>query len=251
MVYYVGNDTNNPVIIPDNMRPIGSGREGVVYNVGGVAVKIVNETSWMTENKIWNLSSLALPKLIMMPMQPIYDQFGKYCGYIMKLLNCTNAEDAKLSLMRCDNLIKSIDFINSDAEYLADQGVALKDTTLRNAVISNTNNLVNVLDPDRYLTMEDFKCYFSTREQFEKENVYWVNRLWYSLFYQMIEQSANFPGVDYRKFRFYMREKLDSAMELRYVPSLIKSEVKDFDTVNDYMVYKLQYTKSKDLLKRY
>ena len=48
-----------------------------------------------------------------------------------------------------------------------------------------------------------------------------------------------------------MREKLDSAMELRYVPSLIKSEVKGFDTVNDYMVYKLQYTKSKDLLKRY
>ena len=187
----------------------------------------------------------------MMPMQPIYDQFGKYCGYIMKLLNCTNAEDAKLSLMRCDNLIKSIDFINNDAEYLADQGVALKDTTLRNAVISNTNNLVNVLDPDRYLTMEDSECYFSTHEQFEKENVYWVNKLWYSLFYQMIEQSANYPGADYRKFRFYMREKLDSAMELRYIPSLIKSEVKDFDTVNDYMVYKFQYTKSKDLLRRY
>lgn len=238
MVYYATNNKNNPIIIPDDMKPIGSGREGAVYNIGGVAVKIVNDLSWMTENKIWFLSRIEHPKLIMMPSQPIYDESDKYSGYSMNLLNCTNAENARLNLMHCRDLIKSIEFINADADLLARQKVALKDTKLRNAVISNSDNLVNVLDPDRFLTPEDPRCYFTEIEEFKKENNYWVNELWYTLFYRMIDQSTDFKGADFKKFRFYMRELLSGAMDRLDVPDFIKDEIKGFDTVEDYMIQK-------------
>ena len=251
MVYYVANDKKNPIIIPDDIKPIGSGNEGVVYNIGGVAVKIINNISLMTENKIWNLSQKTPPILIMMPMQPIYDKTGKYSGYIMKLLDCTNAEDVRLNFMHCDDLIRSINFINNDARLLAEQKVALRDTTLRNAVISNSNNLVNIIDSDRFITLEDPECHFTVSQQFIDENNYWVNKLWYSLFYKMIDLSTLFPGADYRTFRFYMREKLKNAMEQRAVPEFIQEEVKDFNTVEDYMRHKRQYVKSKGILDKY
>ena len=166
MVYYVANDINNPIIIPDGIGNIGSGREGTVYNIGGVAVKIINKNSFMTENKIETLSSVPLPKLIVMPLQPIYDGANNYSGYIMRLLNCSPAEDERLNFMYCDKLITSIDFINQDGTLLAQHRVALKDTTLRNVVISKINGLVNVVDPDRYLTDDDPKCHFTTLEEF-------------------------------------------------------------------------------------
>ena len=78
MVYYVAKDLNNPIIIPDGIKPIGSGREGVVYNIGGVAVKVINKQSFMAENKIWTLSSVPAPNLIVMPMQPVYDEADNY-----------------------------------------------------------------------------------------------------------------------------------------------------------------------------
>ena len=250
-VYYVKKDKNNPIIIPKDMNPIGTGDEGVVYNVGGIAVKILNDFSWMTENKIWTLSQIVPPKLIMMPMQPIYDKDDKYSGYVMKLSDCINAKEANLDLMACKDLITSIKFIDSDAKLLAEQKIALIDTTLRNAVINNSNNLVNVIDPDRYLTSDDPKCNFRNIKEFKATNNYWVNRLWESIFYEMIEQSTNFPGAEFRKFRFYMREELADAMKGLYVPSFIKDEVKGSETVREYMTRKHQLVKSRGLLSKY
>ena len=197
----------------------------------------------MTENKIWTLSSVPAPNLIVMPMQPVYDEADNYRGYIMRLLDCAIANDERLNLMRCDRLSKSIEFINQDGSLLAQHGVALKDTTLRNAVISRVNGLVNVVDPDRYLTMEDPKCHFTTTDQFQDANNYWINRLWHSIFYQMIEQSTNFPGKEFRDFRFAMRERLDDALENREVPDLILREVQEYDTVEDYLVHERQFVK--------
>lgn len=249
MVYYVANDKNNPIIIPDDIRPIGFGNEGIVYNVGGVAVKIVNKDSWMDENKVDYLSSVVPPKLIVMPMQPIYDKVGNYSGYIMKLLDCVKAEEARLNLIRCEDLIQSIKFIKSDSKLLAEQKVALKDTKIRNAVISNRTNLINVIDPDRYLTPFCFRCSMTEVEEFKTENNYWVNKLFESIFNEMINQSAD--GHKNKAFRFYMREELTSVMDRRYVPEFIQEEVKDFDTVQDYMDHKQQYVKSRGLLNRF
>ena len=249
MVYYVANDKNNPIIIPDNKEPIGFGNEGIVYNIGGVAVKIVNKTSWMDENKVDYLSSVVPPKLILMPMQPIYSKEGKYSGYIMKLLDCVKGEDARLNLIRCDDLIQSIKFIKSDSKLLAEQKVALKDTKIRNAVVSNRTNLINVIDPDRYLTPFCFRCSMTEIEEFKKENDYWINKLFESLFKEMINQSAD--GAKNQKFRFYMREEIESVMDRAHVPEFIQGEVKGFNTVQDYMDHKHQYVKSRGLLNRF
>ena len=249
MVYYAANDKNNPVIVPDDAKPIGEGNEGKVYNIGGVAVKIINSTSWMDEYKLDYLSSLVSPKLILMPIQGIYDENGNYSGYIMKLLDCVKGEDAELNLMHCDDLIKSIKFIKSDAKLLSEQKVAMKDTKLRNAVINNRTNLINMIDPDRYLTPYSFNCHFTEIEEFKKENDYWVNKLFESLFKRMIDQSAD--GFNNRKFRFYMREEIESVMDRGHVPEFIAGEVNGFDTVQDYMDHKHQYVKSKGLLNRF
>ena len=179
MIYYLSSDKNNPIIIPEGKENIGSGNEGVVYNCGGIAVKIINSTSWMDEDKIEVLSSAIQPNLIHLPMAPLYDENGIYSGYVMKLINKI---EMPLTKLQCDNVIKSIQLIQDDAVMLAEQQIAIKDTKLRNIVISDKTKLINVIDPDRYLTIYSPHCIFSTPAQFNKNNDYWVNRLFHSIF---------------------------------------------------------------------
>lgn len=238
MKYYVSNDRNNPIIIPEGQKDIGSGNEGIVYNCGGLAVKIINGKSWMDENKVDVLSSAIQPNLIHLPMAPLYDKDGVFSGYVMKLIETI---EMPFSQMRCENIIKSIDIITKDAEMLAEQQIAIKDTTLRNIVISSKNGLINVIDPDRYLTIYSPQCNLSTTQEFKSANFYWVNRMCHSIYNAMIDQVAN--GRLDRNFRFYLRHQVDDALERRIAPQYMTNELTGFATVSDYLNHKREFVK--------
>lgn len=130
------------------------GSEGVVYKIGDKIYKLyylksMDEGYGSKEKEHKYLMGLNT-KNINLPTNSIYDEHGRYIGYVTDFVTggkkCRNG----FTLMKSEKVIENLKALEEDFKYLSDNYVLTEDVAIQNCILDLENEKVNIIDPGRY-----------------------------------------------------------------------------------------------------
>lgn len=140
-----------------NMTPITEGGEGYIYEYGGDILKIYKKNVDIAskERKITLLIQKNLPKEVIKPIQPVYDNHNNFIGYIMPKVTgeeirvLTNKKYLKANGIGTNDILKMLVRIQEVIEQIHKAGVCIGDLNNQN-ILFNSNGEVFFIDCDSW-----------------------------------------------------------------------------------------------------
>lgn len=177
----------------DELKNIGSGAEGNIYEFNGVALKIFNSTRLrygytLSENKFKTMSKIPLDRFIM-PSNLIYEKKNnsyKFVGHTMQLLK-NNLPIYNFYSKDIKNIINEIKLLESDIDVLSDYKFKMYDF-LHNFYY---NGKLYMIDTSYYMEGLDIeKVYIHNKKSL---NDFFI----YNLLLKPTSNSLNLPNVPF------------------------------------------------------
>ena len=139
------------------MTPITEGGEGYIYDYGGDILKIYKKNVDIAskEKKITLLIQKSLPKEVVKPLQPVYDNKNKFIGYIMPKVTgeeirvLTNKKYLKANGIGTNDILKMLVRIQEVIAQIHKAGVFIGDLNDQN-ILFNTKGEVFFIDCDSW-----------------------------------------------------------------------------------------------------
>lgn len=133
----------------DDLRFIGSGREGIVYQYGSEAIKLYNSSDEKVRLNLEDAAKLTEidTARVLLPRRIIRNpENGAFLGYTTEFISKVPIMD--LFRMSIDKFADEIDTLKSDVMVLADCGVIVDDFIFGNTVF--TGSQIYLVDPGSF-----------------------------------------------------------------------------------------------------
>lgn len=139
------------------MKPITEGGEGYIYDYGGDILKIYKKNVDIAskEKKITLLIQKNLPKEVVKPIQPVYDNHNNFIGYIMPKVSgeeirvLTNKKHLKANGIGTNDILKILVRIQEVIVQIHKAGVFIGDLNDQN-ILFNSRGEVFFIDCDSW-----------------------------------------------------------------------------------------------------
>lgn len=132
-----------------NMTPMAEGGEGFIYEYGGDILKVYKKNVDIAskEKKITLLIQKNLPKEVVKPIQPVYNNHNSFIGYIMPKVSgeeirvLTNKKYLKANGIGTNDILKILVRIQEVVEQIHKAGVYIGDLNDQNILFDTKGNV--------------------------------------------------------------------------------------------------------------
>ncbi len=212
-------------IFPQNLQKIGSGKEGISYNVNGKVLKLyhlIPKKKFLNYEECRYLTALSTRR-VLLPRQVVLSKNNNIRGYVAAPYI---EKKEKIYDIMGSKFIEEYKAIKNELEYLGENYVMAGDFTLENFICSDKFYLV---DPGSYLINFDMMEEDSDRNKkyLANLNVHEFNQFMYkAIIFRYLEKYLNDPAlynmIVLSVYNSYLKSEYPDMME--YIMGYIKED---------------------------